>query len=156
MSGLLEWLMQSAVHLLTGRRDAESDSIQWRRPVRWNGETASVYGRRRRRPVYHHDWRSARSTGRRPAVLLRVHWTRLPSCVRSSQQSPAADLAQERPLQGRPVSVGLAKTRLPQRLLSARSLRGEHNYTLFLAHFYSSCLQCFDSVGWAAGRASGL
>jgi len=24
------------------------------------------------------------------------------------------------------------------------------------ARIYSVCLQCFDTVGWAAGRASGL
>ena len=26
----------------------------------------------------------------------------------------------------------------------------------FVMLFFSSCLQCFDAVGWAAGRASGL
>ena len=27
---------------------------------------------------------------------------------------------------------------------------------LFSSNFYMFCLQCFDAVGWAAGRASGL
>ena len=30
------------------------------------------------------------------------------------------------------------------------------NYILFDCLFDYFCLQCFDSVGWAAGRASGL
>jgi len=29
-------------------------------------------------------------------------------------------------------------------------------YFLLLSVAYISCLQCFDAVGWAAGRASGL
>jgi len=29
-------------------------------------------------------------------------------------------------------------------------------YRLFLSTTATNCLQCFDAVGWAAGRASGL
>jgi len=31
-----------------------------------------------------------------------------------------------------------------------------HIYVLSGAFFSHKCLQCFDTVGWAAGRASGL
>jgi len=32
----------------------------------------------------------------------------------------------------------------------------EENSSVFSLSEYASCLQCFDTVGWAAGRASGL
>ena len=43
--------------------------------------------------------------------------------------------------------------KLAGRVLVKASLCFLYSSTLSLLHF---CLQCFDAVGWAAGRASGL
>ena len=33
---------------------------------------------------------------------------------------------------------------------------GLSNTNYYYYYYYYYCLQCFDAVGWAAGRASGL
>jgi len=32
----------------------------------------------------------------------------------------------------------------------------KEHLNIYLCKLHSECLQCFDAVGWAAGRASGL
>ena len=44
-------------------------------------------------------------------------------------------------------------------LLGAKSLNrstSQRQINIYICSQYSICLQCFDTVGWAAGRASGL
>ena len=45
---------------------------------------------------------------------------------------------------------------LPFKLPNQCNQSAEHNRTFVNIAYSSNCLQCFDAVGWAAGRASGL
>ena len=54
---------------------------------------------------------------------------------------------------GRLVGIFVVSAELADRYNSSGSLLGIAHYTICLQCF---CLQCFDTVGWAAGRASGL
>jgi len=45
---------------------------------------------------------------------------------------------------------------IPLQVLCAVQMRNPHILAIFRWAFSHLCLQCFDSVGWAAGRASSL
>ena len=87
--------------------------------------------------------------------LLQCIQTRLRDKLDSHLERAIAALAWQRHLQ---LNLCVISTQLTSASIFCKShtTRSTNNYTIAANVVKAICLQCFDAVGWVAGRASGL